>query len=112
LSGGHLEHPVGEGGELVAMGDGEDGKFPFVPKFPEDFEDFFLGQRIEIAGGFIQQEKGGFMLESPGQGNAALLSARKFIRKGVPTLSHAQTGEKFLGTGVGLMLGFAGKQFR
>jgi hypothetical protein len=107
-----LEYPVGEGGELVTMGNGEDGKFPFVPKFTEDCEDFFFGQWIEIAGGFIQKKKGGFMLESAGQGDAALLAARKFIRKGVPTFSHAQTGEKFLGTAVGLMLGFAGKESR
>ena len=52
------------------------------------------------------------MLESAGQGDAALLAPRKFIRKGVPTFSHPQTGEKFLGPGVGLMLGFAGKQPR
>jgi hypothetical protein len=48
------------------MGDGEDGKFPFVPKFLENFEDFLFGQGIEIAGRFVQQEKGGFMLEGPG----------------------------------------------
>jgi hypothetical protein len=48
------------------MGDGEDGKFPFVPKFFKDFENFFLGQGIEIAGRFVQQEKGGFMLKSTG----------------------------------------------
>ena len=53
LSGGHLEYSVGKRGELVAMGDGEDGKFPFVPKFLENFEDFLFGQWIEIAGGFI-----------------------------------------------------------
>jgi hypothetical protein len=107
-----LEYSVGEGGELVAMGHGEDGKFPFVPKFLENFEDFFLGQGIEITGGFIQQEKGGFMLESPGQGNASLLAPGKFIGKRIPTFPHPQTGEKFLGAGVGLMLGFAGKQSR
>jgi hypothetical protein len=94
------------------MGDGKDGKFPFVPKFLENFEDFLFGQGIEIAGRFVQQEKGRFMLESAGQGDAALLAARKFIRKGVPTFSHPQTGEKFLGAGVGLMLGFAGKESR
>jgi hypothetical protein len=94
------------------MGDGEDGKFPFVTKFLKDFENFFFGQGIEIAGWFIQQEKGGFMLECPGQGDAALLSSGKFIGKGIPTFSHPQTGEKFLGPGVGLMLGFAGKQPR
>ena len=65
LSGGHLEYSVGKRGELVAMGDGEDGKFPFVPKFLENFEDFLFGQGIEIAGRFVQQEKGGFMLKSP-----------------------------------------------
>jgi hypothetical protein len=107
-----LEYPVGKGGELVTMGNGEDGKFTFVPKFPEDFEDFFFGQWIEIAGGFIQKEKGGFMLESPGQGDAALLAPRKFIGKRIPTFSHSQTSEKFLGAGVGLMLGFAGKESR
>jgi hypothetical protein len=94
------------------MGDGEDGKFPFVPKFLENFEDFLFGQGIEIAGWFIQQEKGGFMLEGPGQGDATLLPAGKFIGKRIPTFSHPQTGEKFLGAGVGLMLGFAGKESR
>jgi hypothetical protein len=94
------------------MGNGEDGEFPFVPKFLENFEDFLFGQGIEIAGWFIQQEKGGFMLEGPGQGDATLLSAGKFIGKRIPTFSHPETGEKFLGAGVGLMLGFAGKEFR
>jgi len=107
-----LKYPVGERGELVSMGNGEDREFPFVPKFLEDFEDFLLSQGIEIAGGFVQQEKGGFMLESPGQGDAALLAPGKFIGKRIPTFSHSQTGEKFLGAGVGLMLGFAGKQTR
>ena len=51
-------------------------------------------------------------MESTGQGDAALLAARKFIGKRIPTFSHPQTGEKFLGTGVGLMLGFAGKESR
>jgi hypothetical protein len=97
---------------LVTVGNGEDGKFPLVPKFLKDFQDFLLGQWIEIAGGFVQEENGRLMLESAGQGDAALLAARKFIRKGVPTFSHPQTGEKFLGTGVGLMLGFAGKESR
>jgi hypothetical protein len=52
------------------------------------------------------------MLEGPGQGDATLLSAGKFIVKRIPTFSHPQTGEKFLGAGVGLMLGFAGKESR
>ena len=52
------------------------------------------------------------MLEGAGQGDAALLSSGKFIGKGIPTFSHPQTGQKFLGPGVGLMLGFAGKQPR
>jgi hypothetical protein len=50
------------------------------------------------------------MLEGAGQGDATLLSSGKFIGKGIPAFSHPQTGEKFLGTRVGLMLGFAGKQ--
>ena len=53
LSSRHLEYSVGKRGDLVTMGDGEDGEFPFVPKFLKDFENFFLGQGIEIAGGFI-----------------------------------------------------------
>jgi hypothetical protein len=52
------------------------------------------------------------MLEGPGQGDATLLPAGKFIGKRIPTFSHPQTGEKFLGAGVGLMLGFAGKESR
>jgi hypothetical protein len=94
------------------MGDGEDGKVPFVPKFLENFEDFLFGQGIEIAGRFVKQEKGGLMLEGSGQGDAALLAPGKFIGKRIPTFSHPQTGEKFLGAGVGLMLGFAGKESR
>ena len=110
LSGGHLKYPVSEGGELVAMSNGEDGKFPFVPKFTHDCENFFLGQWVKVAGGFVQQQKSGFMLEGACERDSALLATGKFIGKGIPTVPHPQTGEKFLGAGIGLMLGFTGQQ--
>jgi hypothetical protein len=52
------------------------------------------------------------MLEGPGQGDATLLAPGKFIGKRIPTFSHPETGEKFLGADVGLMLRFAGEQPR
>jgi hypothetical protein len=43
FSRGHLENPISQRGELVSMGNREDGEFPFVPEFLENFEDFLFG---------------------------------------------------------------------
>ena len=49
-------------------------------------------------------------MESACERDSALLATGKFIGKGIPTVPHPQTGEKFLGAGIGLMLGFTGQQ--
>lgn len=49
----------------------------------EDLEDGVAGCAVEVAGGFVGQEEGGFVDERAGDGDALLLAAGEVCRVGI-----------------------------
>ena len=81
------------------MGDHDDGGAGGV-EVPEQLEDFVCSFSVQIAGGFIGQDDGGFVEEGAGDGDALLLAAGELVRHLVGFGSHAHGLQYFRYAGV------------
>ena len=69
------------------MSDQNNGHAFLFVEFPEEFQDFFTGLGVEVAGGLIREQDGGIIDEGPGNGHPLLLSAgelRGFVVQAIP----------------------------
>ena len=62
-------------GELVVMGDDDQGDAMFGSQIEEDFHDLGAVLGIEVTGGFIGEKHFGLVDDGPGDGDALLLAA-------------------------------------
>ena len=63
------------------MSDDDDDFVVFVGEVAEDFDDFFFGVFVEVAGGFVGHDNRGIGGEGAGNGDALLLTAGEFADK-------------------------------
>jgi hypothetical protein len=67
------DNSSGAAGDFWVMGYEDDGD-AFLVQLLKYAEHFFTGLGIEISGGFIGQEQGGMVDQSPGDGHPLLLT--------------------------------------
>ena len=74
----HVDDAVPELGGFWVMGDHQHGLAQLLVGLAQHFQDDVGILRVEIAGRFVGQDYGGLVDQSAGQGDALLLTARKF----------------------------------
>ena len=74
----HGYNPVGAGGYFGGVGDNDYGDALLPVKAGENVDYLFAGAAVEVAGGFVGEEDGGFFDEGAGDANALLLAAGEF----------------------------------
>src|SRR5688572_23729655 len=74
----HFHYPVGVGGKIFVVGNGDDGLAEFGSDLAEHIENYLGVVAVEVASGFVAHNDGGVVNEGAGDGYALLLSAGKF----------------------------------
>ena len=80
-------------GELLVVGDDDQGDAMLGGQIEEDFHDIGAVFRVEISGGFIGKEDFGFVDDGSGDGHPLLFAAGKFGRQVLAALSQAHAFE-------------------
>ncbi len=88
------------------MGDEDEG-FALAVEVVEEFEDFFAGFGVEVAGGFVGEDDEGGVGEGAGDGDALLLAAGELVGFVVEAVVEADLGGEFGGDGAHLFVGGA-----
>jgi len=89
---------VGSGGDFRAMSDQDDGGFLLAGEPGDEFDDGGAGGGVEVARGFIGEENGGLMNESPCESGALELSAGELVGPMMRAICKVNGGQEFLGT--------------
>ena len=80
---------LGRGGDLRAVGDDDEGQALSLTEVVEELEDLVLAPAVEIAGGLVGQEQGGFVGQGAGDGDPLALADREVHRTVVPAMGQA-----------------------
>ena len=70
-----MDGAVGEGGELLVVGNDDEGLAETVAEVEEELVELLLVMRVERAGGLVGEDDGGVVDEGAGHGDALLLAA-------------------------------------
>ena len=90
---GNPDDPFGGSGDVGVMSDQNNGHAFLFVELPEEFQDFFTGLGVEVAGGLIREQDGGIIDEGPGNGHPLLLPAgelRGFVVQALPQADALQ----------------------
>ena len=79
------------------MCDDDDGDSVFVVEVGDDVEDFGSVRGVEVSGGFVGEEDGGFFDEGAGDADALLLTAGEFGWSMVGAVTEADEGQGVFG---------------
>ena len=97
-----LDSARGEGGNLGFAVQAHDDSAACAVHFAEGLGEPGNAQRVEASGGLIEEQDGGAVNESAGDGDALAHAAGKGANRGSPALVEADFAEKLFGTGGGL----------
>jgi hypothetical protein len=94
------------------VGDHHDQAIFLMGKAAELVENKLSGFSIEVAGGFVGENKLGIVDEGPGEGGALLFASGKLIGPVMEAGSESHGGEELFGTGAGGLGGLSGESRR
>lgn len=92
-----LEKAVAAGGELGIVGGDDEGLAELAMERKQEFHQLFGVGGIELAGGFVREEKGGFRDQGPGDGDPLALASGKLFGKVVAAVAEPETVEPAAG---------------
>ena len=103
---------VGDGGELLVVGDNDEGLPSLVAQVEEELVQFLLVFRVERAAGFIGQDDRRTVHQGPRHGHTLFFAARELCGLMVGTIFETHELQQFVGPLAGFVLAGACNQCR
>jgi hypothetical protein len=97
-----MDLTVATGGQAAVVSDQQQCCTGTLAQVEQQVDDSLAGCMVEVAGGLVCQQQGGFGGEGACQGGTLLFAARKLTRKVRQSVAEADRGERGSGAVVGV----------